>query len=140
MNFCSGLSLGILVMQLLSRYGEAIPYTVVIFLLGIIFSFVSKDKNAGSFTESVNEWVKIDAELILFIFLPPLIFGEAMNLNWHHVKGAINQATMLAGPGVLIGAALMGIFVKYALPYNWSWNLSMVFGSILSATDPVAGK
>jgi hypothetical protein len=45
---------------------------------------------------------------------------------------------LLAGPGVVIGAVLMGVFAKFLLPYNWSWNLAMVFGSILSATDPVA--
>lgn len=32
----------------------------------------------------------------------------------------------------------MGVITYYFLPYNWSWNLCMVFGSILSATDPVA--
>jgi NhaP-type Na+/H+ or K+/H+ antiporter len=31
----------------------------------------------------------------------------------------------------------MGTFVFF-LPLGWSWNLSMVFGSILAATDPVA--
>ena len=61
-----------------------------------------------------------------------------MNLNWFHVQGAFNQALVLAGPGVLLGAAVMGCLVRVILPYNWSWTLCMVFGSILSATDPVA--
>ena len=92
----------------------------------------------GIFTESINDWVNIDADLLLFAFLPPLIFGEAMNLNFYHVRGGFLQAVILAGPGVLIGAALVGVITKYMLPYNWSWNLAMCFGSILSATDPVA--
>lgn len=75
---------------------------------------------------------------MLFVFLPPLIFGEAMSLNWYHLKGGFIQSVILAGPGVLIGAALMGVLTKVILPYDWSWNLAMVFGSILSATDPVA--
>lgn len=33
-----GMALGILVMQILSYYGEPIPYTVVVFLLGALFS------------------------------------------------------------------------------------------------------
>merc|ERR1719359_2074799 len=45
---------------------------------------------------------------------------------------------LLACPGVLIGAGLIGCVGKYVLPYNWDWSISMVFGSILSATDPVA--
>jgi NhaP-type Na+/H+ or K+/H+ antiporter len=49
------------------------------------------------------------------------------------------QALLLAGPGVLVGAYLMGSFVFYCVPsIHWSWNLCMLFGSILSATDPVA--
>lgn len=86
----------------------------------------------------MNQWVHIDADLLLFTFLPPLIFGEAMSLNWYHVQGGFLQSVILAGPGVLIGAALMGLVAKFLLPYNWNWSLAMVFGSILSATDPVA--
>lgn len=135
-----GLSLGILVMQILSKFGEPVPYTVVIFLLGGLFSFVSRasDHDTNAFSTSIDDWVNIDADLIVFVFLPPLVFGEAMNLNWHHVKGAFFQSCLLAGPGVLMGAAMMGCFVRLVLPYSWSWELSMVFGSILSATDPVA--
>eukprot|EP01039_Chlorochromonas_danica_P001214 gene1214-1324_t len=130
------MGLGILIMQILSYYGEPIPYTVVVFLLGAVFSLT--DSKHGTFGKSVHEWVGINADLMLFVFLPPLIFGEAMYLNWYHVKGGLIQSIILAGPGVLIGAALMGVFAKFILPYNWAWNFAMMFGSILSATDPVA--
>jgi NhaP-type Na+/H+ or K+/H+ antiporter len=52
---------------------------------------------------SVTIWANIDPELILYVFLPPLIFGEAMSLNWHHVQGGFLQSLLLAGPGVVIG-------------------------------------
>lgn len=93
----------------------------------------------GTFGQSIEDWARIDAELMLFVFLPPLIFGEAMTLNWHHLKGGFWQSLILAGPGVLIGAALMGAIAKAMFP-AWSWYLAMTFGSILSATDPVAGE
>lgn len=41
-----GLSLGIFVMQTLSHVGEAIPYTVLVFLMGIVFAAIS-DKSEG---------------------------------------------------------------------------------------------
>eukprot|EP01033_Poteriospumella_lacustris_P004262 gene4262-3041_t len=132
-----GLAIGILAMQGLSLVGEPIPYTCLVFLLGVIFS-LGNNNHDGTFGKSIGQWVDIDADLLLFVFLPPLIFGEAMSLNWYHVRGAFLQSVILAGPGVLIGAALMGAITKVILPYNWSWTLSMVFGSILSATDPVA--
>jgi uncharacterized membrane protein YbjE (DUF340 family) len=130
-----GLALGVVVSQLLSIFGEAIPYTVLVFLLGMLFSTAAD--SPGSFGDSINQWLGIDAELLLFVFLPPLIFGEAMSLNWYHLKGGFFQSVILAGPGVLIGAALMGALAKGVLPYNWGWNLAMTFGSILSATGTI---
>ena len=57
----------------------------------------------------------------------------------HFVKAVFPQALLMAGPGVLIGAYLMGSFIYYCIPsMHWNWNLCMLFGSILSATDPVA--
>lgn len=126
------------VMHVLSLYNDVIPYTVVVFLLGILFSAVADENHLSSFGSSLNMFVNMDANLILYVFLPVLIFGEAMNLNWHHVQGALFQSFLLAGPGVIMGSILMGTIIKYLLPYNWSWNLSLTFGAILSATDPVA--
>lgn len=97
--------MGVLISQFLSIFGEAIPYTVLVFLLGILFSTAADSNN--SLGLSISQWVNIDAELLLFVFLPPLIFGEAMTLNWYHLKGGFWQSVILAGPGVLIGAALM---------------------------------
>jgi hypothetical protein len=37
-----GLGLGILVTQILSLFGERIPYACIIFILGIIFSTINK--------------------------------------------------------------------------------------------------
>lgn len=130
-----GLGVGVLVTQLLSVFGEAIPYTVLVLLLGLLFSLASD--STDTFGESISQWTDINAELLLFVFLPPLIFGEAMSLNWHHLKGGFFQAVLLAGPGVLIGAGLMGSLTKLIIPH-WGWNLAMTFGSILAATDPVA--
>lgn len=133
-----GVFVGLLVYQLISIYEEVIPYTVIVFILGVIIGAIQSVYSEGTFGNSIESWTRINAELILYIFLPPLLFGEVMNLNWHHVKGGILQSIILAGPGVLMGAALMGCIAKGILPYNWSWNLCMVFGAILAANDPVA--
>ena len=31
---------------------------------------------------SIQSWEKIDPELMLYLFLPALLFGEAMTLRW----------------------------------------------------------
>lgn len=72
----------------LSRFEHvAIPYTVVVFLLGVVFSFLTTVRDLGAFGDSLNQWVNLDADLLLYIFFPALAFGEAMHLKWHHVKG-----------------------------------------------------
>merc|ERR1740138_1302534 len=92
----------------------------------------------SSFDKAVALWATADPHLILFIFLPPLVFGEAMSLNVSLVKACFKQCMLLAGPGVLIGTFLTGVAGKFVLPYGWDWNTCLLFGSILSATDPVA--
>ncbi len=42
------------------------------------------------------------------------------------------------GPGVLFGASLTAVLVKYTFPYSWSWVECLLFGAVFSATDPVA--
>lgn len=39
---------------------------------------------------------------------------------------------------VLAGTCLTALVAFYVFPYDWSFNLAMTIGSILSATDPVA--
>lgn len=68
--FCFfGLLLGTVISQLLSIYGEMVPYTVVVFLVGLLFAMSSKN---GTLGESVKSWASIDADLMLFVFLPPV--------------------------------------------------------------------
>ncbi len=78
-----GLCLGIIVTQLLARFdkSENVPYTVVIFVLGALISQTPRSEGTNAFVESVQSWLHIDAELILFVFLPPLIFGEVSQRN-----------------------------------------------------------
>ena len=48
------------------------------------------------------------------------------------------QILILAFPAVLAGTFLTACVGYYGFPYEWSWYLSLTFGSILAATDPVA--
>jgi NhaP-type Na+/H+ or K+/H+ antiporter len=41
-------------------------------------------------------------------------------------------------PGVVISLMLTACVGKYMFDYDWDWNTSLMFGSILAATDPVA--
>ena len=82
--------------------------------------------------------IRIDPEVLLFGFLPVLVFASGLNANVHIFFKVFSQCILLAGPGVALGAFLTAVIVKYVFDYGWGWNVSMVLGSILAATDPVA--
>jgi NhaP-type Na+/H+ or K+/H+ antiporter len=134
-----GLLMGVITLQVLSRLGDPLPYTVVMFFLGIVFSFNTDfHGSTGMWGDSIYKWSRIDADMMLYIFLPPLIFGEAMNLNWFFVQNAFLQSCLLAGPGVVLTTVFMGVICRVILPYHWSWYLCFTFGAVVSASDTVA--
>merc|ERR1719326_956090 len=68
--------------------------------------------------------------------LPTLLAGDAMTIDTTVARRVGKQCMFLAGPGVLINAFVAALFIKYY--FDWSFLLSLVTGSILCATDPVA--
>ena len=69
----------------------------------------------------------------------PLCLSHTHCICRHHVKGGFSQSLLLAGPGVLIGAFIMGSFVYYVIPVDWNWNLCMVRGWLGSGVVRVRG-
>ena len=132
----------------------AIPYTISLliigFLLGIAYrvglfsSFWGLTEESGlAFGRSINWAGHIDPHVILFIFLPTLIFEAAFAMHVHTFKKSFTNAFILAFPGifvalVLTGAACMLIKVTNIGLSQWDWKIALLFGVIISATDPVA--
>mmetsp|Transcript_155056 Transcript_155056/g.497079 ORF Transcript_155056/g.497079 Transcript_155056/m.497079 type:complete len:927 (+) Transcript_155056:46-2826(+) len=119
---------------------RALPVTVILFILGILFSLVAE---GAAFTQlegmlrSYQAWVGIDPHLLLFVFLPPLLFSSAIDLDTYVAKKCCAQCLVLAVLGVVIGSFVTAFFLHY-LPYAWNFSTCLMVGSILSATDPVA--
>lgn len=72
----------------------------------------------------------------LYLFLPALIFEAAWNLDFHLLQRNWKPIALLAIPGVVITALIVGLCAHYAGPF--SWGSALLLGAILSATDPVA--
>lgn len=104
-------------------------------LMGIGVVFVG---GKDHISESLHLWINIDSEVLLLVFLPGLIFKDAHGLNVHLFRAALPQCLIFAFPMVLAGTALTACIAYYIFPYDWSFDLAMTFGAILSATDPVA--
>eukprot|EP00878_Enallax_costatus_P006804 GHUV01007132.1.p1 GENE.GHUV01007132.1~~GHUV01007132.1.p1 ORF type:complete len:889 (+),score=286.27 GHUV01007132.1:1018-3684(+) len=80
----------------------------------------------------------IDPNLLLLIFLPTIGFSAALGQEPHLLRKNWGQILILAWPGVVITFLLIAICAKYFFPYSWSWPQALLFGAMLSATDPVA--
>jgi CPA1 family monovalent cation:H+ antiporter len=71
----------------------------------------------------------------LFVFLPPLLFEAAWNLNYRAIVRQWPAIATLAGPGVLLTAAIVaGALMVVRVPLG----PAVLAGAILSATDPIA--
>ncbi|GMH98100.1 hypothetical protein TrST_g10779 [Triparma strigata] len=121
------------------KYFKVFPYTAVVFAIWTsISSLHFSGLELGSLGKSMDAWEAIDPHLMLFGFLPALLFGDAKATDTHLLMRKGKEILILASLGVLIGTALTAIVFRFILPYDWSWNLCFVMGSILAATDPVA--
>lgn len=68
------------------------------------------------------------------------MFQAAYNSDWSLVKDHAGIVAFLAGPSVVMSAALIGAVVMYVLNYACllNWSHAMLLGSVLGATDTVA--
>ncbi|EGR34487.1 sodium hydrogen exchanger family protein, putative [Ichthyophthirius multifiliis] len=114
-----------------------IPYTPMLIILGMIFAAYRNE--LGFIGDAVKIWSQINPHMILFIFIPVLIFESGFNCDWYVFKRALVNIILLAGPGVFIGATILAICIKVILSYDdITWYGALTMGSILCATDPVA--
>ena len=75
---------GVCVFFLLTRYIHFLPYTAVMFIIGTLMglgSFV--DNSPDQLTQSILQWSRIDYEVLFCVFLPGLLFKDALEINFH---------------------------------------------------------
>ena len=122
------------------KYKMPIPFTVAVLILALIVGTIAGNiENINNkFLAGENELSEISPHLIYYIFLPVLIFDSSFNSHFHVMKHQLLSAILMAGPGVFISAIIIAICAIYIFPYEWPWLIGLMFGSILSATDPVA--
>jgi len=101
-----------------------IPYTVALVLAGL----------AIAAQRPLN--IKLTPELILAIFMPPLLFDAAFHLDLDELRHNLVPIVTLAVPGVLITTLVIGGIT--ALGTGLPLAVAMVFGALLSATDPIS--
>ncbi|WP_052049733.1 cation:proton antiporter [Leptolyngbya sp. KIOST-1] len=108
------------------------PYTVGLVLLGLLLGGLADWFPALAVLNTFN----LSHDLILFVFVPPLIFESAINLDGRLLLRNLLPVLVLAGPGLLISTAIVGAIVAWGTPLTL--GQALLFGSLISATDPVA--
>lgn len=135
---------GALLKLLLKR--SNFPYTVGLFCLGLLVGTLCRlNIFSGSqmLQEAVSSAGNIDPDMLLYLFLPVLIFSAAYELDLHTFRKTFVNASIMAVPGVLLSMALaavmmMGIAATVPGYGGWDWRYALMFGALISATDPVA--
>ena len=101
-----------------------IPYTVALVIVGLLITFQSTLK------------FELTPELILALFVPPLVFEAAFHLNLTELRRNLPAILLLAVPGVILTTFVIGGML--VLGIRLSLPIALVFGSLIAATDPVA--
>lgn len=116
-----------------------LPYTVVLLCLGILTGVVFDMQlleRSEHVTETLHYISNLNPHLILFLFLPLLVFESAYSLEVHLFRRALSQISLLAVIGLIL-AMLMTAWLVHVV-FGWNWIESLLFGALISATDPVA--
>ena len=77
------LAIGAATLYLTSRYAPDVPYTVLMLCWGFLIDWwASIDDTCpiNALQDSIYLWSNIDGDMVLLIFLPALLFGDAMSM------------------------------------------------------------
>lgn len=101
-----------------------VPYTVALVIVGLLLTNQSQ----------LN--IVLTPELILALFVPPLVFEAAFHLNLNELQRNLRTILLLAVPGVVLTMLIVGGIVAFGV--NLTLPIAFTFGALIAATDPVA--
>jgi CPA1 family monovalent cation:H+ antiporter len=78
----------------------------------------------------------LNSEIILLLFLPPLLFEASFVLDLRLLWSVRTGVFAFAVPGVLLAMFVGGALVHWTIGLPWS--VALLFGATIAATDPVA--
>lgn len=108
-----------------------IPFVVGLLFCGVLLTLVSEQ-----FQLNIFEYFHFSPEIVFYVFLPTLIFESAYHIKFFHFKGVLKEVLSLATFGLILAIIITGVGIHYFL--DFPWIVSLLFGSLISATDPVA--
>lgn len=113
-----------------------LPYTVLLVIVGSLLVPLSQIESMSFISR-----FELTPESLFFVFLPILIFESAYNMNIRDVKENKYSMGILAVLGLLISIVFIGFvgqWVFHLMGREIPLLVTLLFGAIISSTDPVA--
>ncbi|NCC50247.1 MAG: sodium:proton antiporter [Spartobacteria bacterium] len=108
------------------------PYTIGLVLVGLALGSMADRFEPLAFVHHFH----LTPNIILYILLPTLIYDAALNIDTRLLVKNLTPVVALAAPGLVIATLITGGLVALISPLGL--GAAMVFGALISATDPVA--
>ncbi len=122
-----GVLLGVALLLVLA-YRARMPYPILLVAGGAALGFFPGLPS-----------VEIDPDLVLVIFLPPLLYAAAFFSSLRDLRDNLRPIGLLAIGLVVFTTLLVGL-VAHAVVDDLSWAGAFTLGAVLSPTDPVAAS
>ncbi|HLZ70696.1 MAG TPA: Na+/H+ antiporter [Dehalococcoidia bacterium] len=107
----------------------AVPYPILLVLgglaLGLIFALVP-----------ALPTIRLEPDLVFLLFLPPLLYWEALTTSWRDFRADLRPITSLAVG--LVVFTTCGVAAVAHVVIGLSWVVAFVLGAVVSSTDAVA--
>lgn len=105
-----------------------VPAAILLVLGGILISFIPAIPD-----------IVLDPDIVLVLFLPPLIFSAAWFTSWRNFRQRLNAILLLA-VGLVLFTMVCVAFVAHTLIPGMTWPVAYVLGAVVAPTDTVAAN
>src|ERR671928_238276 len=122
----AGLLVAVAGLSTLARF-LSVPYPIVLVVGGALLGF----------TPGLPE-VGLDPEVVLVVFLPPLLYGASIFANFGDLRANLRGLT-LSTVGLVLVTMCAVAWAAHALIPGLPWDAAFVLGAIVSPTDPLGG-
>jgi monovalent cation/hydrogen antiporter len=103
-----------------------VPYPILLVLGGLVLGFLPGMPD-----------VELEPELVLVVFLPPLLYSGAFFANLRELRADLRAIVLLSTVLVALTAVVVAVTV-HALVAGLPWAVCFALGAIVAPTDPVA--
>ena len=102
-----------------------VPHSIVLVVTGVALAFVPGLPR-----------VELDPQLVLLLFLPPLLYMAGVSMSWRGFRGNLRPIILLAVGCVLFTTCAVAAVAHWIIALPWS--VAFVLGAVVSPPDILA--